>query len=1287
MREVRIFISSPGDAQTERKRIERVIERLNGELDDDSRLQALRWEKSFYTADRSFQPQIPEACQCDIVIAVLRHRLGTPLPDEFPRMPNGERYPSGTAYEVLSAIEASKAKEFPDVYVFRYPDPPRVQLDDPASEDVKREWERVKSFFARWFETSEGHFKAAFHTFGSTEDLEEQAEALLQSWIESHLIKGRLPTWPIELMDTPFRGLAAFGARHAPVFFGRSRETRQAVELLKDAAERDTPFLLLLGPSGSGKSSLARAGLVPRLTAPGAVQAVDIWRVASMRPGEHADGPFAALAAQLLKSSEELEWEEQDRPSALPELADSDYSSVAALARLLALGDSMAIRPVLGALDRVADAERHAGGYDRPMNARLILLVDQLDELFATDVTAETREAFAQLLRAFAASGRVWVIATVRADFYEAYVSVAGLQELKTGGASLDVRPPGPAEMAEIVRAPAAAAHLVFETDETGRRLEDRILEDVERTDMLPLLQFTLSRLFEKRTKEGDEVRLTHAAYDEMGGLDGAIDEEAESALAPPLGDAEKAALPRLLRQLVTPAGSADGAGPVRMTARSVPWTEAVADEPSNRLVQALVDARILVSTSREEAAPSIRVAHERVLESWQRARKIVEDHADFFRIREDVERARARWDEYGRPADCLIDGKVLLAEAENIAARFPGELPEPTRAFITASVDLARRSQRRRERFITGTALLFAALFFGAAFLGLLAREAEREANRNIGIAADAADALVVDLANGLRDVKGVQLQTINNILDRAENVFASLFEAGADSPQMRHKQAMMHLEFHRTLESVGDPEGQRQRVGRAVETLEELVASHPDELDWQKDLADAYIERGDTRRTENDLVGALGEYEASLEIMQRLVATAPENREWLRQLALAHNKIGDVRRAEGDFEEAIHRYRTSIEIRESLAQGGLEETEVQRKLSVSYRKLGDVLRELNDHESALQNYRASRTIAEALAAANPDDLELQRNYYISQSAVAAGHLRQGSLEDAHEEYREVVISNQRLVELDPGNADWLRDLSLAHERVAQVLGMRGDTAEALETYRLSLEIRDRLAADEPENAQWQHDLAVAHLRFGGLLKQEGDLSGALRHFGRSVALMARLTVEDPDNPQWLLHYATGLVSVGDIRRQHNDLSGALEAYRRALATNRELADINPANVLWKRNLSLSHEMVGDVLLRRGDAEQALDAYGDSLAITRGLIDDYGRSPELNRDLFFNLVNMAMAERADGRRADAIRRFEAAEDIALILAEHPDASPQAQEELDWVREQIERLRASPQQE
>jgi hypothetical protein len=667
----RIFVSSPGDAPFERSRLERVIERINGEFQDVVRLSAIRWETEFYKAHDTFQAQIPEAAQCDIVVAIFRSRLGTELPAEFPRMPDGRPYPSGTAYEVLTAIQAAKGRGFPDVYVFRYPLPPTVQLDDPNRGEIESQWERLKAFFEAWFRTAGGQFKAAFQTFKSTDDFEMQAEALLRKWLDEKVLHGRAVVWPVDIKGSPFCGLAAFGAKHAPVFFGRSRDIAKAVDRLKDAAEKGCPFLLVDGASGSGKSSLVRAGLVPRLTAAGVVPSIDLWRVAIMRPGELGGDPFAALFVR----SEDLSEDERGRVSALPELVAGNFPRPPELAAQLSHADDTALRPLVSTLDAIARAARETGGYERDVNATLLLVIDQFDELFDTSVAAGVRTRFATLIGLLARNARVWIVATLRADLYDQFLAVPELKKLKEDATAYDLAPPDAAELAEIVRGPAMAADLIYEVDgKTGERLDERILNDTGRPDLLPLLEFTLNQLFETAKVSEHQNRLTFAAYQELGGIEGAVDKEAESALKA-LGEAEWARLPRLLRDLAAPAREG-GITTARMAfeIRPVLLSDAAYDEPSIQLVQALVDARILLSSGEGKGA-MVRLAHARVLDFWQRAKAIVTENVDFYRIRADVEEQRRKWETAKRSRDLLIGRGRPLAEAESIVRRFPEEI------------------------------------------------------------------------------------------------------------------------------------------------------------------------------------------------------------------------------------------------------------------------------------------------------------------------------------------------------------------------------------------------------------------------------------------------------------------------------------------------------------------------------------------------------------------------------------------------------------------------------------
>ena len=660
-------------------------------------------------------------------------------------MPNGEPYPSGTAYEILTAIAAGRKKGLPDVYVFRYPESPTVRLDDAETNAlVTEQWERLKTFFKTWFQTPEGRFTAAFHEFRTTNEFESQIETLLRKWLEDKILKGRPVVWPIATKGSPFCGLAAFGMRHAPVFFGRSRDITRAVDVLKDTSERGVRFLLVVGPSGAGKSSLAHAGLVPRLTTPGVIPAVDVWRVARTRPCASPAGPVAALAQCLFQGETDIGAGAQLPAPALPEIEFGDYGTPNALADLLAHADESAAKPVLKALDRAGEFERLKSGYDRPVRADLLVVVDQLDELFAEAVSEQQRSRFARILSLLLKTDRVWVIATLRADLYERLLDDPDLFGLKTRGATYDLAPPGAVELAEIVRRPAEAAGLVYETDaQSGERLDDRLLGDADRPDMLPLLQFTLDQLFSQRETIGDETRLTFAAYQRLGGLAGAIDKEAERAVSA-LSEAERDRLPRLLRQLAAPAQGLEGArNAARLTARSVPISQAAYDVSSERLVRALVEARILLSSGGDDQA-TVRLAHQRVLESWRRAQEIVATNADFYRVRQEVEDQQRRWDTSGRMRDLLIPAGLPLAEAESIRGRYADELPNELNAYIDASSRRGRLHQRLQRIAVAAFALL--AMIAGAA--GIMAFRQQRQAEGALRESRASTSRFLADLA-----------------------------------------------------------------------------------------------------------------------------------------------------------------------------------------------------------------------------------------------------------------------------------------------------------------------------------------------------------------------------------------------------------------------------------------------------------------------------------------------------------------------------------------------------------
>ena len=230
------------------------------------------------------------------------------------------------------------------------------------------------------------------------------------------------------------------------------------------------------------------------------------------------------------------------------------------------------------------------------------------------------------------------------------------------------------------MRRPAEAADLGFGCDPaTGEGVDERLLREADRPDMLPLIQLALARLYEGRQTEGDRTVLPFEVYADLGGLTGIIDEVGERALAD-LAPVEIARLPRLTRGLAE-MGGAGGPLAGTLTVRPLPLAEAAADEPLRRLVDALVRARILTVSGTGEGV-QVRLAHQRVLTDRARLRDIVVGSADFYRIHADVERQRRRWEANDRRADLLLSRGLPLAEAESILERYGDEVGLDARLY-----------------------------------------------------------------------------------------------------------------------------------------------------------------------------------------------------------------------------------------------------------------------------------------------------------------------------------------------------------------------------------------------------------------------------------------------------------------------------------------------------------------------------------------------------------------------------------------------------------------------------
>ncbi len=1292
----RIFVSSPDDADVERRRVESVVSRLNGDFAGVARLETVRYETRFYQAHHHPQEQIPPATACNLVIGVFRWRLGTPMPPDFPdHMPDGRAYPSGTAYELLTSIASRQAgADLPDIYVFRFtgsaPNPP---LGDPNYEKVRREWETLSAFLAEWFRAPESAFKAYFHPYAREDDFEAQVEALLRQWLANKVAGASAARWPIELNGSPFRGLDAFGAKHAPVFFGRSREVSRAVELWREAAERGAPFLLVLGPSGAGKSSFARAGLIPRLTTPGVIETVDEWRVAVMRPGDDPAGPFAALAAALFVDAKALPKDEEGRAPGLPELADSDFKTPADLAAALRHADDTAVKPILNALHRIAEATGKREAYARPLRCDLLVLVDQLDELFDPAVDASARDAFLALLAALVATGRVWVVATLRDAYYPQALASPILSGLKASGASLDVAPPGAAELAEIVRAPAEAAGLVYDKDRaTGETVDQRILREADEPDMLPLVQLALTQLCDAREARDGRMILTLKAYDSLGGLKGVVDKAGKDALAG-LGEAEQAKLTPLIRSLIVSVHEADGAA--ALATRAIPLAVAAPDAPTRKLVNALVKARLVTVAGGEGQPEIVRLVHRRVIDAWEQARKIAEDGAEFFSVQADVEEGQRKHNE-SKSRDDLLRG-VRLAHA----VKHADELPQELRGYVRAS----RARANRAQMLAWGVAALFAVFAIGAGIAAKIAvdqrsvaeaakveaqtqrdaadvakTEAQRQrdmaekaraqADRNFGVAEDAIQSLVFNIAQGLRNVSGMRTETVRKILETAQKAIDRLTETAPDDPALQRLRAAALDEFAGTYIAAGDLRDAASANNQSLAIARKLAAADPGDAHKQSDVSAGLERLGDVKLQSGDSAGALAVYQESLAITRKLAAADPGDARAQQDVSVSLDRLSDVMLRTGDGVGALAAYQESLDNRRKLAAADPGDAQAQRAVSVSLGRLGDVKLRNGDVVAALAAYQESLAIRRKMAAADPGDAQAQRDLSLSLERLGDVTLRTGDSAGALAAYQESLDIARKLAAADPGDARAQRGVLVSLDRLGDVKLRTSDGAGALAAYQESLAIARKRAAADPGDVQAPRDVSISLDRLGDVKRLTGDGAGALAADQESLAIRRKLAAADPGDAQAQRDVSVSLDSLGDVKLRTGDGAGALVAFRESLDIGRKLAAADPSDAQAQRDVSVSLNRLGDVKLRTADGAGALAAYQESLDIAHRLAAADPNDSQAQSDVLASLDRLGGVKLRTGDGAGALAAYQESLAIRRKMAAANPGDAQAQRDV-----------------
>ena len=461
----------------------------------------------------------------------------------------------------------------------------------------------------------------------------------------------RLPEQPLALPSPPacpYRGLGSFREEDAFIFFGREDFVSQLL-----LAVQQRPFTAVIGPSGAGKTSVIHAGLIPALRRRGD------WIVVAARPGSR---PFQALAASLV-------------PGLAPDLGDTEQ-----LLETRRLADALQS----GQITLLDVLERLAHKQDAARPPRVLLVVDHFSDVFSEVVDSTARQCFIDAVlelgenQSKGAPPRFGVVIALRADFLGQALAYRPLTNALHGADMML----GPMTKAELTRAVVNPAHLQNVSFEPG--LVERILRDVggEPGNLL-LLEFALAALWERQ----ESRRLTHAAYEAIGGVEEALAMHAESVIAE-LTPEDQATARRIFMQLVRPgAGTGDTS---RTATRSELGGEAW------QLATRLADSRLLVTGRDAAGQETAEIVHVALIHHWSRLRRWVEEDRVFRLWQDQMRTAMSIWETQCRDEGALLRGSTLsTAQAWKIGR--PGEIGQAEADYIAASVAFSMRQIAER--------------------------------------------------------------------------------------------------------------------------------------------------------------------------------------------------------------------------------------------------------------------------------------------------------------------------------------------------------------------------------------------------------------------------------------------------------------------------------------------------------------------------------------------------------------------------------------------------------------
>lgn len=921
-------------------------------------------------------------------------------------------------------------------------------------------------------------------------------------------------TWT---QGSPFVGLAAFDANHSSVFSGRSRMTAELLGSMRTQIDRESRFVLLVGASGCGKTSLLLAGALPLLTQPGGFGGLRALSVASCDlAAAHAGDVMTQLATALST------WALADR-TVFPPQSVEDLKKM-----LIETPES-----IDGIIEKAF--RRHPErGLDALPHAHLLLTIDHAEALVSADRDPATIAAFERALCAICDAPRTLVTMITRSDYYPKLAQALPiLTERKTGGGHLDVLTPKYGEIAEIIRIPAWQAGLKFEIDENNRDRLDDTLRDatVGQPDALPLLQHTLQALYERRTDDGT---LTYTAYRDIGGLEGAIAHRAEEVFAT-LPANVRSKLDIVLAKLIVIQSDSDAVSAQRSNIH-------ILDGEACILVEAFIRGRLFVSEL-HDGRPEFGVSHEALLRQWPRAVEWTQDNRRLLQARARLKRAAARWTEEGQSSDHLLNPGRQLGEALEVARLFPENLNGEMLQFLRSSEHL----YRRKRLFRNSALVALVALTIMSMALALAALTARNQSEKRRKETLDLVGYMLVDVSEKLRPTGDIQaLEDISR---------KTLIYLESEGDQNRSPEELVN--YSRALRTRGEIFMQKGESDAALMSFSHALSASamalslsPSSLTSWSEIGQASYWLGFHHYKTKNFESAEREWNRYLLSSERTLKMQKENSKWKIEYSYALNSLGSIKKQQGDDASALDLFERSAALKQEVLESQPKNDDLQKELADTLSWIGSSQESMGLLREASKSYGIEEEILRGI-------VEKKDHANVYKRQLATSLLRNGTLAIAMGKISEAESSIEESIEIfnlltkdEPANMVWKRDLAHCFMEAANIARMNGNRNLESTYLAKAIEITGTLQKKDRPLPEW--------LRINALLviRHEANAmpNSSLKRTDAAIDQLEMLHTSAPTDKRGLSALATGLIMRGEIHASAGDAASARNDWDRAI-------------------------------------------------------------------------------------------------------------------------------------